>query len=370
MAERAFTPLHHADVDDIRLNYDPEAPQERFKAAGVEAAFLSKDARLPSMVPWPAASKPTPEPLHPAPAESDDLSKFKGYDAVVVTWTSAEAATLAALFTPGFEVSQWYEYRHNVASYIPLVTGPKAPFNDTQADMARYYHSLGLYFPCRIGKARVLLIKSGLHLDYDGPAYPVKKMITEVVQTVQPKLFITTGTGGGIGKPVLLGDVVIAGHTLFHCTTQFKNEPWATASYQTSPTPAGAIPTITPALTKVNAARIPGAHPTPKLWDAAQDTIVTCDFFGFDDSTDHYKLQGLGQACDMGDAMIGNALQQFPNLKWHAIRNASDPQIPNPTNNIEQASEESTEIYTKYGPFTTAASVIATWAVIQASFGH
>ncbi len=370
MAERAFTPSHHVDVEDLRLNYDPEHPQERFKKAGVEAAFLSESERLPSMVPWPAATKPTPEPLKPAPAESADLSKFEGYDAVVVTWTSAEAAALAALFTPGFQVSQWYEYRHDVASYIPLVTGSTAPFNDKTADMARYYHSLGLYFPCRIGQARVLLMKSGLHLDYDGPAYPVRKMITEVVQAVQPKLFITTGTGGGIGKEVTLGDVVIAGHTKFDCVTQFKSEPWATASYATSPIPADAIAAITPALTKVNASKISGALPVPRLWDTAKDTIVTTDFFGFDDSTDYYKLQGLGQACDMGDAMVGNALQQFPKLKWHAIRNASDPQIPNPSGDIEQAKQQAGEIYSKYGAFTTAASVIATWAVIQASFGH
>jgi len=370
-ASRSFSPkTHPLNVDDLRLNYDPEAPQERFKAAGVEAAFLSESDRLPGMVPWPAATKPTPEPLHPAPAESDDLSKFKGYDAIVVTWTSAEAAALAALFTPGFQVSQWYEYRHDVQSYVPLVTGGMAPFNDKTPDMARYYHSLGLYFPCRIGKAKLLLMKSGLHLDYDGPACPVRKMIAEVVQTVQPKLFITTGTGGGIGKEVALGDVVIAGQAKFDCVTQFKSQQWAKASYKTSPIPAGAIAAITPALTKVNASRIPGAHSVPKLWDTAADAIVTTDFFGFDDSTNYYKLQGLGQACDMGDAMVGNALQQSPDVKWHAIRNASDPQIPNPTGNIEQAKQEAGKIYSQYGAFTTAASVIATWAVIQASFGH
>jgi hypothetical protein len=368
MAERAVKPMQHVNVEDLRLNYDPEKPQERFKAAGVEAAFLSESERLPSTVPWPEATKPTAKPLSTAPAETDDLSKFNGYDAVVVTWTSAEAATLAALFTPGYKVAQWYEYRHNVQTYIPLVTGDMAPFNDKTPDMARYYHSLGLYFPCVIGKARVLVMKSGLHLDYDGPAYPLRKLITEIAQAVEPKLFITTGTGGGIGTEVKLGDVVIAGETKFDCVTQFKSETWAKASYKTSPVPAGAIQAITPALTKVNASRVTGGNPVPKMWDTATDAIVTTDFFGFDDSTDYYKLQGLGQACDMGDAMVGNALQQFPNLKWHAIRNASDPQIPNPTNNIEQAKQQAGEIYSKYGAFTTAASVIATWAVIQATF--
>jgi hypothetical protein len=214
----------------------------------------------------------------------------------------------------------------------------------------------------------VLLIKSGLHLDYDGPQFPVRKLISEIVQTVQPKLFITTGTGGAIGTQVKLGDLILAGHTRFDCTQQFKSQPWAQTSYPTSPLPAGALKAIVPALIKVNAARVVGGNPTPKMWSAPQDTIVTTDFFGFDDSTDYYKLQGLGQCCDMGDAMVGNALQQFPKLTWHAIRNASDPQIPNPENNIEKAAADSTEIYSKDGVFTTAASVIATWAVIQASF--
>ncbi len=92
---------------------------------------------------------------------------------------------------------------------------------------------------------------------------------------------------------------------------------------------------------------------------------MTTDFFAFDDSSDYYKLQGLGQACDMGDAMVGDALQGVPDLAWYAIRNASDPQIPNPTKNIEAASKQAAEIYARYGGLTTAASLIATWAVIQ-----
>jgi len=193
------------NVDDVRLNYNPERPQERFKAAGLAGALV-KDAsdRLPSSVPWPAGKAPTPTPLPAAPAATDDLTKFKGYDAVVVTWTSAEAAALAALFTPGYLTSAWYEYRHNVATYVPL-------------------------------------------------------------------------------------------------------------------------------------------------------------------STDYYKLQGPGhRVCDMGDAMVGQALQTHPNLKWFAIRNASDPQMPNPNHDIEAASKAAAKIYSKYGAFTTAASVIASWAVIDA----
>lgn len=357
------------DIDDIILNFDPAAPHPRFRAAELGAEAMVAGAAVPQAVPWPAGSAPTAAPLASAPAETDDLSRFHGWDAVVVTWTSAEASAMAALFTPGHPISDWYEYRHDIASYVPLVTGAKAPFNARDAEMARYYHSLGLYFPCTIGNARVLLFKSGLHLDYDGPAYPVRRLIAEIAQTVTPKLFITTGTGGGIGADVRLGDVVVAGTVRFDCKTQFRNEPWAAASYRPSALPAGALAAMTPALTGVNAARIPNARKAPQIFSAETDAVVTTDFFAFDDSTNHYGLQGLGRACDMGDAMVANALQSFPDVSWWSIRNASDPQIPNPGNDINDASKEAATIYARYGGLTTAASLIATWAVIHTAQG-
>lgn len=353
------------NVDDVILNFDPAAPQRRFHAAGLEAALAPVGAALPGAIPWPAGAAPRAAPLANAPAETDDLSRFQGYDAVVVTWTAAEASALATLFTPDYPITAWYEYRHNINTYIPLVTGNKAPFNSRETDMRRYYHSLGLYFPCTIGTARVLLFKSGLHLDYDGPAIPVRRLITEIASTVTPKLFITTGTGGGIGVDVSLGDVVIAGTVRFDCKTQFRNEPWAAATYRAAALPSGALDAITPALTSVNARRIPQARPVPQIFSAVTDAVVTTDFFAFDNSTDHYGLQGLGRACDMGDAMIANALQSLPGITWYSIRNASDPQIANPTHDLTKASQEAASIYASYGGLTTAASAIATWAVIH-----
>jgi len=357
---------HPVDVDDIILNFDPAKPHARFRAMGLPSDILVAEAALPSPPPWPSAAAPTPAPLAQTPSESADLSQFKGYDAVAVTWTAAEASAMATLFTPGHPLAEWYEYRHDVASYAPLVTGKKAPFNDARPEMARYHHSLGLYFPCTIRGKRVLLFKSGLHLDYDGPQVPVRRLMTEIAQAVEPKLFITTGTGGGIGAGVKLGDVVVAGTVKFDCRRQFKNEPWAAASYAPSPLPAGALAAMTPALMKVNASRIPGARPTPEIFSSSGDAVVTTDVFAFDDSADYFGLQGLGRACDMGDAMVADALQAFKSMSWHAIRNASDPQIPNPDHNIEEANKQAAVIYAKYGGLTTAASLIATWAIIQA----
>src|SRR5262245_26375263 len=123
----------HFDIDDLILNYDPEVPPRRFAGLGLEAMTASFDERVPRPVPWPRSAPPA-TPLGPPPAETDSLARFAGYDAVVMTWTAAEAAALAALFTPNHLPSQWYEYRHGVADYLPLVTGPRAPFNDKSAD--------------------------------------------------------------------------------------------------------------------------------------------------------------------------------------------------------------------------------------------
>jgi hypothetical protein len=352
---------------DVRLNYDPSQPQQRFRDAGLEAAFLSPSALLPTVPAWPDGGAPQPSPLTPAPAETDDLTRFAGYDAVVVTWTSAEASALAALMTPSHPIGAWYEYRHAVNAYVPLVTGHQAPFNDSSAEMQRYYHSLGLYFPCRIGSAKVLLFKSGLHLAYDGPATPVKKLMAEIAAAVKPKVFITTGTGGGIGADVSLGDVIVGGKVRFDCTTQFKNEPWHNAFFTASALPPGGVSAATPALLQPNASRIPNARPTPKIWCGPAATIVTTDCFAFDDSTDHYGLQGLGQVCEMGDAMVASALQGMAGLSWYAVRNASDPQIPNPENNLKQAEQQAAQVYAKYGGLTTAASAITTWAILRAA---
>ena len=263
---------HVLDIDDVILNFDPAAPHARFRTMGLPAEALTAAAALPQPVPWPEGGAPKAAPLAQAPAESDDLSRFRGYDAVVMTWTAAEASAMATLFTPGYPTSDWYEYRYDISNFIPLVTGKDAPFNDTSKEMARYYHSLGLYFPCTIGNARVLLVKSGLHLDYDGPQTPLKQMVAGVAQAVAPKLFITTGTGGGIGADVMLGDVVVAGTVRFDCKRQFANEPWASASYRASALPAAALDAITPALTAPNAARIPNARKTPKIFSGSAGT--------------------------------------------------------------------------------------------------
>jgi hypothetical protein len=116
---------------------------------------------------------------------------------------------------------------------------------------------------------------------------------------------------------------------------------------------------------------IPG-RAEPKVWSGKAATIVTTDVFAFDTSSNSpFKLHGLGQACDMGDAMVDQAMQQFEDIPWYAIRKASDPQIPGPEGvTYADADKEAGNIYSNYGAFTTAASVIASWGIISSAFVH
>ena len=96
--------------------------------------------------------------------------------------------------------------------------------------------------------------------------------------------------------------------------------------------------------------------------------VVTTDFFAFDDSTDHYKLQTLGAAVEMGDAVLGMVISQIGAgaPAWAAIRNASDPQIDSTGLTIRQAANKAAQIYERFGYWTTIPSAITCWAIIAA----
>jgi kumamolisin len=350
-----------------QIKFDPEAPSDSLFLASGQAELAAARVVEAAEIPWPAKWAPTPAPLRARPSANAPLPKA---DVLLVTWTTGEARTMATLMT-GANYDDWYEYRHNVATFEPKVTGGQAPFNDADKDFARYYHSLGLYFPCRVGDISVLAVKSGLHMAYDGPDVPVVDLWRQMITEVQPKVIITTGTGGGIGQDVLLGDVVIAAATRFDLTAGLKSKPFAQSSYATSKLDSTRVAALaTDLLLKPNGARLATPRTPRVIYPGVPDAnVVTTDTFAFDDSTDHFGLQGLGKCCDMGDAALGFALDGWSGGKgrsWFSIRNASDPQIANPNNDIRGAQSEAEQIYSKYQMVTTAGSIVASWAVIVA----
>jgi hypothetical protein len=314
-----------------------------------------------SPIAWPSGKDPRPEPLTPAPAPTAPLPQF---DYLVVTWTMEEAKCLADTLTPGIPAkTAWYPYTHRFESeYVPLIR-PAAP-------SVRDSHRLGSYFPTRIAGKRVLCFKSELHFSQDGPKMPIAKLWKQLIAEVQPKLVITTGTAGGIGAGIELGDVVVAPSVRFDCQHTFKSAPFRNSVYPCSKLKTTSL-AIAQKLFAANEGHLPPTiRPlrifTQPIGGISRADVVTTDFFAFDDSTNQYGLQGLGAAVEMGDAVLGLVMQELGSKapRWAAVRNASDPQIDATGLTPKEAATKAAQIYQRYGYWTTIPSAITCWALI------
>src|SRR5208283_3367963 len=186
------------------------------------AAIMGAATRSP--IPWPEGTAPTPQPMAKKPSSSAALPKC---DYVIVTWTEAEGKCLADTLTPGYpSQTAWYNYAHNFQSQFASLIRKGAP--------ASVSKRLGSYFVTSIAGKSVLCMKSELHMSQDGPKLPVAKLWKQIIAEAQPKLIITTGTAGGIGAGLELGDVVVASAVRFDCQKTFKSSPFHDSVYQTS----------------------------------------------------------------------------------------------------------------------------------------
>ena len=350
-----------ASVPDLSrhiLTYDSENPKTYSAHTLPMAEVMAAASRSP--IPWPSGQAPTPQPLATAPAPDDPLPRA---DYVVVTWTVEEAKCLADTLTPGYpSKTAWYPYTHNFTTQFVPVIRKGAP-----ATMSK---RLASYFMTTIAGKTVLCMKSELHMSQDGPKLPVAMLWAQIIAEAQPKLIISTGTAGGIGSGVELGDVLSATSVRFDCMRTFKNQPFHNAIYHCSKLKHKSTK-VADQLFLANTAHLPAATRAPRLFTRSAalmkvPDVVTTDFFAFDDSTNSYGLQGLGGTVEMGDAVLGLVISQMKTKppKWAAIRNASDPQIDNTGLTPKQAATKAAQIYEKFGYWTTIPSAIACWAAI------
>jgi nucleoside phosphorylase len=311
-------------------------------------------------VPWPSHLAPKPQPYSENPDSNDPLPEA---EYLVVTWTAAENHALADMLTPGHSKNSWYNYdrffdsryKHNIQHGAPSLEENR----------------LGSFFPISIGEKSVLCFKSELHMDTDGRKLPIRDLWKQIIQEVKPKLVVTTGTAGAIGSDIKVGDVIIGRKCRFDCDQTFVDMPFNKQQYTNkTPVPVTYLQDSVERLIPVNAKHLPANSQNPKIYydvspSSEPPTIVTTDFFAFDDTTDTYKLQGLGSAVEMDDATLGLACQDLvsdaPN--WFAVRNASDPQMDGSLP-LQEQKKLASQTYEKYGYWTTIDSAITTWAVI------
>lgn len=185
---------------------------------------------------------------------------------------------------------------------------------------------------------------------------------------MQPKLVLTTGTAGGIGKQCEVGDVVVSPVVRFDCLKWLKTESFHDAVYKNS-APNTKYFAKAKTLFKANAGQLPKDNTRPPkiiLATGPKKSVLTTDFFGFDTSDDRYHLQGLGAVSEMGDAVLGLLASQMSSPpRWLAVRNVSDPQIK-AEGTLRQQAELAAQIYKGFGRWSTVCSAIVCWALIAA----
>jgi nucleoside phosphorylase len=304
-------------------------------------------------LPWPKGFAP-----HPVKYNATPLTPLPKADVLIVTWTSAEWMALADVLTPGYHKTTWLRYAENWADFEPHLTW-KSP--------AKEANCLGEYMLTEIGGKRVLCFHSQLHLATDDATAPVVALWKQIIPEVDPGLVITTGTAGGIGTGTALGDVFVVSNAKFNCTKVFKDQEWAQERFTSVMAGSYQLNGAAQSLMAVNAPKLrPVATRDPLLVTGGD--VETVDYFGFDDTDDSYHIVENDEQAhteEMDDATLWLALQELgittPAL---SIRNASDPEVPSSIGTLEQQSKYASEIYTRYGYYTTIGSAIACWAVI------
>jgi nucleoside phosphorylase len=285
-------------------------------------------------------------------------------DVLVVTWTVDEGHALSRVLTPGKDSRNDYlPYTHNYAS-ISKKMRKGCPATELKR--------LGTFWTTGIGGKSVVIFKSDSHMSQDGPQLPNIDVWRQIIGEVKPRLVITTGTAGGIGKQFEVGDVIVSPVVRFDCTAKFKKQPFAQANYASVPAKTAHF-TKARSLFKANAGQLPKDNTRlPKIIRVApaalSASVVTTDFFGFDTSDNHYKLQGLGDVSEMGDAILGLVAAEMgaDAPRWLAIRNVSDPQIKADGLTLAQQGDIAAQIYKGFGRWSSVCSAITCWAAIAA----
>lgn len=354
----------NAKVEDLEreiIDFDSEAPEGKEFFAFSTATGLSRFTQIP----WPAGL---------APKTDNVVRKGPGgalpeADVLVVTWTVDEGHALSRVLTPGKDSHNDYlAYTHNFAA-ISKNMRAGSPAIDAKR--------LGAYWTTTIGTKKVIVFKSESHMSQDGPKLPNIDVWHQIISESKAKLVITTGTAGGIGKQFEVGDVIVSPLATFDCIAKFKNTKidGNLLNKQHFSSFAPPIKNFAKAKTlfKANSDQLPKDNSRPPKIVSVAPTelklgVLTTDFFGFDTSNNHFKIQGLGEVSEMGDAVLGLVAEEIKQKggqppQWVAVRNVSDPQIK-AEGTIQQQAQQAATIYKGFGRWSSVCSAIVCWAII------
>jgi len=347
----AKTPFRHTEEpmnapSNPRADYDAVA--RRIQVEPTTSAYVEPDT-----IDWPDGFAPVVGPI-----VDEYQGELPACDVAIMTYTYAEGMALADVLSPGIERSKWAKYTHDWSSYEPHLT-QRSPAKD--AHCAAYVQRITLD-----GK-QVLLIKSNLHLSTDDETIPIKTLIERVAEDTQCDWLITTGTAGGVGDEVL-GDVIVAQNVKLNLAgSEWEHESYAQQSFAPS-----AYTGDTSHVTSAFQTLIPDTladHLTPSDYASRSPELITgkdietVPYFAFADVTDHYGIvaNDPNVGCEeMDDGVVALTLNGS-STKWMAVRNASDPQMPDGS---PASKKLANDIYERYGYWTSVASVLTVWGFV------
>lgn len=372
--------MYSAEVLDRRLTLARQLTSPYERPENLAELELSGPGRTLSI--------PFPEGLAPAPRQGvvgDPAAPLPRADVVVVTYTSDEGKALADVLTPGRFQQDWNAYTDGYEALLQDIR-PGAP--------ARKSGRLGAYWLTAVGGKTVLTFKSDLHLHQDfvvrngHPTMPILTLFQQILLQCRPAYVFCIGTAGGTFPDKPLGSVAMSRAVKWDCAKDFSNEPFAHDPPYTSnwvpslahrPTALALMAAFTPKLTIAPGGQYgqcpcralqPGeAAPPPATFMVdGQDgvpallPVLTTDYFEF--GTDMNGLGAEGIAVEMDDAVLGLACSTLANPpKWASIRNYSDPVINGALAMTRQETCAS-DIYMKYGYWTSVLGAIGTWSII------
>ena len=214
-----------ASLDDIQrdiIDFDSEGPEGLAFLAFTKATGLSRFVDIP----WPKGLAPTPATRAPA----GGAKPLPRADVLIVTWTVDEGHALSRVLTPGKDSRNDYvPYTHNFATLSRQMS---------KGSPAVKAKRLGAFWTTTIGGKKAVVFKSESHLSQDTykhlPAngvLPNAELWKQIIGEVRPKLVLTTGTAGGIGKQFEVGDVIVSPVVRFDSTSWLKKAPFASAHY-------------------------------------------------------------------------------------------------------------------------------------------
>src|SRR6185312_3954341 len=346
-----------AGIEDFQreiIDFDSEAAAGREFLAFTTATGLSRFSEIP----WPAGLAPATD----TKVRTGTGGRLPAADVLVVTWTVDEGHALSRVLTPGKDSHN--DYKSYTRNYTAISKKMRAGCPAIEAKR------LGAYWTATIGGKKVVVFKSDSHMSQDGPKLPNLDVWKQIIEDTQPKLVLTTGTAGGIGTEFEVGDVVVSPVVRFDCISKFKNEPFHSAHYE-SKAPDTKYFAKAKNLFAANSGQLPKDNTRPPKiavvpGSGLNHSVMTTDFFGFDTSENHYKLQGLADVSEMGDAVLGLASSEMQSAPtWLAVRNVSDPQIKAEGTLKEQA-QLAAQIYKGFGRWSSVCSAIVCWALIAA----